>query len=52
MGQTIVQSPGQRSFAGSNKLDVRISKCECFHEFLVNRVRELGREKSREGWRN
>ncbi len=52
MGQTVVRNPCQRAFADSANLDVRISKCECFHDFLVNRIRELEREKSRKGVKN
>ncbi len=52
MGQTVVRNPCQRSFEDSTKFDVRISKCECFHDFLVSRIREHGREGSRKGAKN
>ncbi len=52
MGQTIVRNSCQPSFADSTKLDVRISKCEGFHDFLVSRIREHGREELRKGAKN
>ena len=52
MGQTVVRNPCHRSFSGSKELDARISKCECFHDFLVNRIREFEREESRKGAKN